>query len=157
MNYNWKRLWIEGGYDSHNKVDHPYIITVYDIGVHSLNDGNLVFLVMQLASEGTLAERLKSGPLSLRETIDILSLVCPAIDYAHKQGVIHLDLKPRNILFSADSKPLVADFGLAQILEKTTGFARQACGGTPAYMPPEQYLGVQTGLYVVKLSGTKGH
>jgi len=129
------------------RLEHPNILTVYDLGIHPLTDGDLLYLIMQLASGGTLAARLEKGPLSLSEVQRIMVAVCGALDYAHSQGVIHLDLKPLNILFDARNTPLVADFGLAKMLQNASNVKADTRVGTLAYMPPEQLFGAQAGPY----------
>ena len=103
------------------RLDHPNIVTVYDLGVIATEDRQLPFLVMQLAAGGSLADRLRAGPLSLPEARRVLAAVCDALDYAHSRGIIHLDLKPLNILFDKRDSPLVADFGLSKMLEQPRG------------------------------------
>lgn len=125
-------------------LEHPNIIPIYDIGAQTLGNQTVVYQVMQLAASGNLADRLKNNPLTYTEILALLGEVCSALDYAHSRGVVHLDLKPLNILFTADEKPIIADFGFAQILEEVTGYGYRASGGTPAYMAPEQYLGIET-------------
>ncbi|RMF31900.1 MAG: serine/threonine protein kinase, partial [Chloroflexi bacterium] len=123
------------------RLDHPHILHIYDLGTDRIGHKPLVYLVMQWASGGTLAHRLEAGPLPPDEVQKILQQVGDALDYAHRQGVIHLDLKPANILFDEHGNALVADFGLAKLLQETTHAKADTGVGTPAYMAPEQWLG----------------
>ena len=127
------------------KLDHPYIMKIYDIGMESINHKMTIYLVMQYAANGTLSDKLKHGFLSLTETNRIMQQICQALDYAHQQLIIHLDIKPANILFDHHGNALVNDFGLARVLEKQTHVSLSRKSGTPAYMPPEQSLADKAG------------
>jgi len=122
------------------KLDHPYIMKIYDIGVEPINSQATIYLVMQYAANGTLLDKLERGTLPLAEANRIIQQICRALDYAHHQPIIHLDIKPANILFDLHGNALVNDFGLARVLEKQTHVSLSGMAGTPAYMPPEQYL-----------------
>ncbi len=122
------------------KLDHPYIMKIYDIGIEPINNQTTIYLVMQYAANGTLLDKLERGILPLAEANRIIQQVCRALDYAHHQPIIHLDIKPANILFDLHGNALVNDFGLARVLEKHTHVSLSGMAGTPAYMPPEQYL-----------------
>jgi serine/threonine-protein kinase len=92
---------------------------------------------------GSLAERLERGPLSLPETVAILSRLAPALDRAHTLGMIHRDLKPGNILFDGEGNPHISDFGLVKLTQSDTQLSQSGVMGTPAYMSPEQARGEQ--------------
>jgi serine/threonine-protein kinase len=116
-------------------LDHPGIVPVYDFGEA---DGQ-PYLVMRLMSGGSLADRIKSGPMPVRDIARILGQVGSALDEAHAQGVIHRDLKPGNILFDQRSEPAIADFGIAKLTQTApSNLSRSLLIGTPAYMSPEQ-------------------
>ncbi|CAA9548432.1 MAG: tolB protein precursor, periplasmic protein involved in the tonb-independent uptake of group A colicins [uncultured Thermomicrobiales bacterium] len=125
-------------------LQHPHIIPVYDVGEQ---DG-LAFLVMQYVDGGTLRDRLNGQEgkrLPTAEALAILRPVALALDYAHRQGVIHRDIKPNNILLSSQGYPLLADFGIAKVLEAEHLSSITATGmlvGTPEYMSPEQAQGM---------------
>ena len=103
------------------RLDHPDIVRVHDVAT----DGSRVWMAMDLAGGGSLADRLEraSGLLPLDEVVRVATSVCRALSYAHAHGVLHLDVKPANVLFAADGRVLLADFGAD---------AR----GTPGYAPP---------------------
>ncbi len=125
------------------RLKHPHILIVYDQGIQTINGQTLVYLVMPLAGGGTLADRLKAKPLDADEAEPILKQVCDALDYAHREGVLHLDLKPSNILFDEQGNALIADFGLASLLQETSGIKVDT--SDPIYTAPEQPLDGDTG------------
>ena len=127
------------------KLEHPNILSVYDQGAQTIEGQRLVYLVMQLAGGGTLADQLEVGFLTPRKVDGILKQVCDALDYAHSREVLHLDLKPLNILFGEQGNVLVADFGLAKLLRGASRVKADTGFGTPVYMPPEQYFGYKAG------------
>jgi serine/threonine protein kinase/formylglycine-generating enzyme required for sulfatase activity len=117
-------------------LDHPHIVPVFDVG----STEQFPCYVVSKYIDGTdLASRLKQSRLSIHETVDLVATVAEALHHAHKQGLVHRDIKPGNILLDKSGKPFVADFGLAlreQDLGKGSRYA-----GTPAYMSPEQARG----------------
>lgn len=123
-------------------LEHPHIVPLHDYGTQ---DG-ISYVVMRLLNGGTLAERLnqrarEQGPLpSLAETARLLRQVAGALDYAHRKGVVHRDIKPNNILFDDDGTAYLVDFGIARLMNVTTSITgAQTVFGTPHYMPPEQW------------------
>lgn len=116
------------------RLNHPNIVPVYDVGTH----GGLHFFSMQLVDGEHLGRRIARRALSEREAIALLLPVCDALDYAHRLGVLHLDLKPANILVDSRGAPLVADFGLARRVGADGTARARDVSGTPAYMAPEQ-------------------
>jgi eukaryotic-like serine/threonine-protein kinase len=118
------------------RLAHPAIIAVHDVGE---GEGR-PFIVMEYIEGGTLADLLLGGrPLPLVDAVGIVLQVCAALDYAHRHGVVHRDIKPRNILVGPGVTK-VTDFGTARIL----GANHTQTGsmlGTPAYMSPEMVRG----------------
>jgi serine/threonine protein kinase len=114
-------------------LEHPAIVSVHDFGEHE----GRPFLVMQYMSNGSLAERIKRGPLPFEEADHILSRIAEALDWAHSKGVIHRDIKPANILFDQHDYPCLADFGIVKLTESTSQLTGSGMIGTPAYMAPE--------------------
>jgi serine/threonine protein kinase len=93
---------------------------------------------MKYVNTGTL-RNVMSSPLDLPYTIEIVTQVGLALGYAHKQGVVHRDVKPGNILIADGNWALLTDFGLAKMLETNQRLTRTGTGvGTPEYMSPEQ-------------------
>ncbi len=128
-----------------SKLSHPNIIQVSAFGIEE----GRPFIVMDYVDGGSLAWRLRDGPLSCDQALHLLIQICQALSYAHLNGVIHRDLKPGNImLVESDEGPVVklVDFGLARSLSSTTGskvtVTISGDGiGTPYYMSPEQCFG----------------
>jgi serine/threonine-protein kinase len=126
------------------RLEHPNIVPVYDYGVQD----DISYVVMRLLTGGSLAERIQlqdklDQPMpSFGEISRLLTAVADALDYAHHKGVIHRDIKPNNILFDDRGTPYVVDFGIAKIMEATTGITNTGMVmGTPAFMSPEQWRG----------------
>ncbi len=119
------------------RLAHPAIIAVHDVGEAE----GRPFIVMEYIEGGTLADLLLGGqPLPLADAVEIVVQVCAALDYAHRHGVVHRDIKPRNILVGPGVTK-VTDFGTARILDAShtqTGTML----GTPAYMSPEMVRGL---------------
>src|SRR5574341_1685634 len=116
-------------------LQHPAIVPVHDFGEQ---DGQ-PYLVMRYMPGGSLADRIQRGPLSLSEAARILSHLAPALDAAHRRGLIHRDLKPGNILFDEYDNPYLSDFGIVKIVEESAHLTGTGgLVGTPAYMSPEQ-------------------
>jgi serine/threonine protein kinase len=118
-------------------LEHPAIVPVYDFGEQ---DGQ-PFIVMRLMNGGSLADKLKHGPLSIKEATDIITRIAPALDAAHRKGIIHRDLKPGNILFDQYENAFISDFGIARLTEAGATLTGSIILGTPTYMSPEQVQG----------------
>ena len=121
------------------QLSHPHIVPLHFIGQ---KDG-LLYLVMECIDGGSLADRIeKEGRLPPAEVARILREVASALDYAHKRGVIHRDIKPHNVLMEAETgRSLVTDFGIARTAEGGSLTATGMLVGTPAYLSPEQVAG----------------
>ncbi len=119
------------------KLSHPNIITIYDVG----REENVTFIVMQMIEGQSLQKVISSGEkLSTPEVIDFMCQVASALDYAHKNGIVHRDMKPGNILLDKERKPYICDFGVARV-ETSTLTQSGTAVGTPSYMSPEQVMG----------------
>ncbi|WP_439625099.1 protein kinase domain-containing protein [Gemmata sp.] len=118
-------------------LEHPHVVRVFAFGEHN----GLPYLSMEFLPGGTLASRLKqNGPLAARQAAGVVAKLAAAVAHAHSHGIVHRDIKPGNILLSADGEPRLADFGLAKVgRSDLTGSG--AILGTPAYMSPEQAAG----------------
>jgi WD40 repeat protein len=128
------------------RLQHPHIVQIFEVG----EAGGLPYCALEYCAGGSLADRLRAGPLTVDEAILLLEQLADAVHAAHQAGVVHRDLKPANILFAAcglaaDAKPQAAwtpkisDFGLAKRLDVADGQTQSGdLLGTPSYMAPEQ-------------------
>ncbi len=127
-------------------LDHPNIVTLYSVE----ESGDLHFLVMELLEGPTLARRISDRGLPVAELLDVAIPVAEALSAVHERGVVHRDLKPRNVMMTEDGTVKVLDFGLAKLAPEsafdTDSWASEtltAAGrvlGTWPYMSPEQLL-----------------
>jgi len=117
---------------------HPHILRIYDIG----RDGEHDYVVMELATGGSLADRLEEfGPMSPAEAIAHTLQVLAALAAAHAEGIVHRDVKPHNVLLDSKERVLLADFGIAKLHEEELRTTRTgAAMGSLAFMAPEQRL-----------------
>ncbi|HEY3562634.1 MAG TPA: serine/threonine-protein kinase [Kribbella sp.] len=121
------------------KVDSLYVVGVHDIG--EADDGR-PFMVLTYADGGTLADRIKAGPLELGEAVRIITQVGRGLKHLHARGVLHRDVKPANVLFRTDpngDRAMLSDLGLGKALSEVSRITMP--GGTPAYVAPEQVMG----------------
>jgi serine/threonine protein kinase len=127
-----------------SSLNHPHICSLFDVG---RQDG-IDFLVMEFLEGETLSERLKKGALPNEQTLDYARQIADALDAAHRQGVVHRDVKPGNIMLTKSGAKLL-DFGLAKgrttaVDDETVTQALTSEGtllGTLQYMAPEQLEG----------------
>ncbi len=115
------------------KLEHPNILPIYDFGEF----GGKLYIVMRFVTGGSLEGLLEKGPMPVPEVLRMGKAMANALDFAHTSNIIHLDLKPPNILLGSQQSPYLADFGLATILDPQ-GRARNPGSGTLLYMAPEQ-------------------
>jgi serine/threonine protein kinase len=119
------------------RLNHPGIVAVYDFG----QTKDFYFFVMEYVEGMNLRELLQMEPLSPHQTLDLVTQVCTALQYAHDEKIVHRDIKPENILINKKGQAKIADFGLAKLLGSPpdTGLtATQTVMGTMNYMAPEQ-------------------
>jgi WD40 repeat protein len=119
------------------RLQHPHIVQVYDVGEHN----GLPYFSMEYCAGGSLAGQLDGTPWDGRRAANLVQTLATAMQAAHAAGVVHRDLKPRNVLLTADGTPKVTDFGLAKRLDVPGLTATGAVLGTPSYMAPEQASG----------------
>jgi eukaryotic-like serine/threonine-protein kinase len=121
-------------------LQHPHILPLFDSG----SAGGLLFYVMPYVEGETLRARLaREQQLPVADALRIATDVADALEYAHRRGIVHRDVKPENILLH-EGRPLVADFGIALAVQQAGGERMTQTGmslGTPYYMAPEQALG----------------
>lgn len=124
------------------KIRHKNLISVYDVGEDP--ETGLDYIIMDYVPGGTVADRLEqNGPMPVAEAVAIASQVALALEVAHRNGVIHRDIKSDNIMFDADGTPRLTDLGVAKFMggeQKTTVTTTGMVIGTPAYMAPEQMI-----------------
>jgi serine/threonine-protein kinase PpkA len=120
-----------------SSLESPFVARIYDQGF----TGDYPYLAMEFLPSGTLASRIREG-LTTRAAIRLAAQIAQALDAIHSRGIVHRDLKPANILFRADGRPVLVDFGLARDLRvnSTLTIAGQFLA-TPRYMSPEQCIG----------------
>src|ERR671917_799792 len=126
------------------RLVHPNIVQVFDFGLDEATARN--FIVMEFVDGESCAEILRDhGPLAPREAVNVLSQACRGLDYAHRNGVIHRDVKPGNLLRSRDNAVKLADFGIAKAAEQSDITKVGSVLGTAAYLSPEQARGEPAG------------
>jgi len=120
------------------RLSHPNIVNIYDVG---MEDG-INYIVMELAEGITLKEYIrKKGYLSPKETVEISTQIASAISHAHKNHIIHRDIKPQNILVSDTGIIKVTDFGIAKATSSNTVTSTATAMGSVHYISPEQAKG----------------
>ena len=118
-------------------LSHPDVASVFDYG----EDGDTPYIVMERLRGRTLAERLTHGPLDLRDAVAIVKDAASALDAAHAAGIVHRDVKPGNIMLTADGGVKVMDFGIAAAASEATLTGTGSTMGTASYLSPEQAQG----------------
>jgi eukaryotic-like serine/threonine-protein kinase len=126
------------------RLVHPNIVQVFDFGSESSSGRQ--FIVMEFVDGQSCAEILRDrGPLGPRDAVDILAQACRGLDYAHRNGVVHRDVKPGNLLRNTDGVVKLADFGIAKAAEQSDITKVGSVLGTAAYLAPEQARGEPAG------------
>ncbi|RKD34367.1 Stk1 family PASTA domain-containing Ser/Thr kinase [Thermohalobacter berrensis] len=120
---------------------HPNIVNIYDVGV----EDNIHYIVMEYVKGKTLKQLIREkGKLSYEETLDIATQITEAINHAHKNHIVHRDIKPHNILITDDGRVKVTDFGIARAATSTTVTNTSNVIGSVHYFSPEQARGGYT-------------
>jgi serine/threonine protein kinase len=126
------------------RLVHPNVVQVFDFGLDDETNRN--FIVMEHVDGQSCAEILKEhGALDPRDAVDILVQACRGLDYAHRNGVVHRDVKPGNLLRSHEGVVKLADFGIAKAAEDSEITKAGSVLGTAAYLSPEQARGEKAG------------
>lgn len=121
------------------QLTHPNIVTIHEVG----EDAGRYFIAMEYLEGQTLRERLSvGGALPLTEAIKIALSLCDALDYAHRSGIVHRDIKPDNVHLLPGGIVKLTDFGIARILYESSLTVAGQVFGTPSYMAPEQIKGL---------------
>ena len=132
-------------------LNHPNILTVYDVGAHE----GAPYLVTELLEGESLRERLRNGALPARKAVELAAQVCAGLAAAHEKGIVHRDLKPENLFVTSDGHVKILDFGIAKLAapkvrEGLEGPATEVDAteagmmlGTLGYMSPEQVRGLR--------------
>lgn len=121
--------------DAIAKLEHPNIVSVYEIGTHRGEH----FFTMQLVTGTNFAGYLQSSEFNTEVAIEIFLKVCEAVAYCHERDIVHRDLKPSNILLDDANTPKLTDFGLAKHLDSVSNLTQTGdILGTPGYIAPEQ-------------------
>jgi len=120
------------------RASHPNVIQVYDLELL----GNVNYIVIELVRGKSMREWLNMGSIPPPQVFAVMHGVLQALDYAHRQGIVHRDMKPENVLISDDGQVKVADFGIARLIDEpaasSTATKTGTTVGTPLYMSPEQ-------------------
>ena len=130
---------------SASALNHPNIVSIYDIG----QDGETTYIAMELVDGATLRDSLPAAPLPAKKVLDIAVQIADGLAKAHAAGIVHRDLKPENVMMSRDGFVKILDFGLAKLVETAadnlsdlpTGTTPGMIMGTAGYMSPEQAAG----------------
>src|SRR5262249_21021348 len=118
------------------RLQHPNVVQIYEVGEH---DGR-PFLCLEYVEGGSLEEVAGAAPPE-REAARLLEALARAVHCMHLRGILHRDLKPNNVLLTADGIPKITDFGLAKVLAEGGPTRSRELLGTPSYMAPEQAAG----------------
>jgi hypothetical protein len=118
------------------RLSHPNIVSIYDVGEDV--EARTPFIVMELVEGGNLKDRIhRAAPLADEEIRSIGAAVASTLEYAHKRGLIHRDVKPQNVLLGEDGRPRLTDFGIAQAITSNGLTRTGAVMGSVQYLAPE--------------------
>lgn len=127
-------------------LNHPGIVAVYDSGQEETSSGLMPYIVMEYVRGHTLREILQKGErLAFERALEIVSGVLDALAYSHKNGIVHRDIKPGNIMITSTGEVKVMDFGIARALSDAGATLTSTWNivGTAQYLSPEQATGGQ--------------
>jgi len=130
------------------KMAHPTIVRIFDAGEESIRESNgaetlVPFIVMEYVDGRLLKDVLADGPLEPAEATRIISQVLTALEYSHRAGVVHRDIKPGNIMITSSGQVKVMDFGIARAISESSATIAESSAivGTAQYFSPEQARG----------------
>jgi len=119
-------------------LDHPGIVAIHDVG----QDEDQHFIVMEFVDGKDLKSLIREeAPLPIERAVDLAIQICAAVGHAHKAGLIHRDVKPQNVLVTADDRAKVTDFGIARAAAEAGPTEPGVVWGTAHYLSPEQAIG----------------
>lgn len=119
------------------RLEHPHIVPLFDYW----REPDIAYLVMRLLPSSLRARLDEHGPLTDTEVVEMVDQVASALAMSHRQGVVHRDIKPDNILLDTDCNAYLSDFGLAEVIKGNLELSDEGITGSPAYMAPEQLKG----------------
>ncbi|UJW34250.1 Stk1 family PASTA domain-containing Ser/Thr kinase [Saccharothrix sp. AJ9571] len=125
-------------------LNHPAIVAVYDTGETETEYGPLPYIVMEFVSGRTLRDIVKTeGPMTQKRAMEVMADVCAALDFSHRHGIVHRDVKPANVMITANGAVKVMDFGIARAIHDGQAAMTQTAAviGTAQYLSPEQARG----------------
>jgi eukaryotic-like serine/threonine-protein kinase len=125
-------------------LNHPAIVAVYDTGETRVEYGPLPYIVMEYVDGRTLRDIVKTeGPLPGQRAMEIMADVCAALDFSHRHGIVHRDVKPANVMITKNGAVKVMDFGIARAVADGQAAVTQTAAviGTAQYLSPEQARG----------------
>ncbi|SDN26525.1 Stk1 family PASTA domain-containing Ser/Thr kinase [Allokutzneria albata] len=125
-------------------LNHPAIVAVYDTGETQTEHGPLPYIVMEFVDGKTLRDIVKTeGPLHGRRAMEVMADVCAALDFSHRHGIVHRDVKPANVMITRGGAVKVMDFGIARAVADGQAAVTQTAAviGTAQYLSPEQARG----------------
>ncbi|MGN2634944.1 Stk1 family PASTA domain-containing Ser/Thr kinase [Nocardia takedensis] len=125
-------------------LNHPAIVAVYDTGEAEVDGGPLPYIVMEYVDGDTLRDLVRGkGPLPPRRAMEVVADVCAALDFSHRAGIVHRDMKPANIMINRAGAVKVMDFGIARAIADSSNPMTQTAAviGTAQYLSPEQARG----------------
>ena len=123
------------------RLSHPNIVTIFDVG----KSGDIAYIAMEFLEGRELRSMLNDGQrLSIIQVIKIVTQIAQGLAYAHDKGIVHRDVKPANIMITADEHAKITDFGIARMASAAVRTQTGMVLGSPKYMSPEQVMGRQT-------------
>ncbi|MEA5359885.1 Stk1 family PASTA domain-containing Ser/Thr kinase [Amycolatopsis sp., V23-08] len=125
-------------------LNHPAIVAVYDTGEANTEFGQLPYIVMEFVEGRTLRDIVKTeGPMSQKRAMEVMADVCAALDFSHRHGIVHRDVKPANVMITKNGAVKVMDFGIARAMHDGQSAMTQTAAviGTAQYLSPEQARG----------------